>query len=125
MIRVYEGVVIFRLGKCIRKVKGPGLFFILPCLDSYEKVDTRTFSCNTNPQEVLTKDSVTIIVDAIIFFRVFDPYLALNKIHNFQYGTKMLSASVLRKTLSARTLQEILKEKETLTSYIHVINKNI
>ncbi|RNA19224.1 erythrocyte band 7 integral membrane -like [Brachionus plicatilis] len=119
MIREYERAVIFRLGKCFRKVKGPGLFFILPCLDSYEKVDTRTVAFNVSRQEILTKDSVTVTVDAVVFFRIFDPYLAVNKIYNVQYGTKMLSASILRNILGARTLQEIVQKKEFLIRNIH------
>ncbi|CAF0820461.1 unnamed protein product [Brachionus calyciflorus] len=114
MIKEYERAVIFRLGCCFEKIKGPGIIFILPCLDTYEKVDTRTVVIEVKPQEILTRDSVTIRVDAIIFFRVFDPYLALNKISNVQYGTRLLAASTLRNTLGTRTLKQILKEKDTL-----------
>lgn len=120
MIRQYEQVVVFRLGKLFKKVRGPGLFFILPCLDDYETVDTRIISFNVNPQKILTKDLVTITVDAVIFFRIFDPYLALNKIYNVQHGTNLLSASVLRNIFGVRTLKEIINKNDKMIKYIQV-----
>lgn len=120
MIRQYERAVVFRLGKLFKKVKGPGLFFILPCLDVYEKVDTRIISFNVDPQKIVTRDLVTITVDLVIFFRIFDPYLALNKIYNVHHGTNMVSATVLRKIFGSRSLKEIINQKDFIIGYIHV-----
>ena len=69
----YERAVVFRLGR-LRSggAKGPGLFFIMPCVDSYKKVDLRTVSFDVPPQEILTKDSVTVAVDAVVYYKVSD-----------------------------------------------------
>ena len=70
----YERAVIFRLGRLVKGgAKGPGIFFIIPCIDSYEKVDLRTVSFDVPPQEVLTRDSVTVTVDAVVYYRVSNP----------------------------------------------------
>ena len=66
--------MIFRLGRLVKGgAKGPGIFFIIPCIDSYEKVDLRTVSFDVPPQEVLTRDSVTVTVDAVVYYRVSNP----------------------------------------------------
>ena len=70
----YERAVIFRLGRLVKGgAKGPGIFFIIPCIDSYEKVDLRTVTFDVPPQEVLTRDSVTVTVDAVVYYRVSNP----------------------------------------------------
>ena len=76
----YERAVIFRLGRNrTGGAKGPGLFFIIPCIDTCVTLDLRTITFDVPPQEVLTKDSVTITVDAVVYYRVFDPVLSVNK----------------------------------------------
>ena len=66
--------MIFRLGRLVKGgAKGPGIFFIIPCIDSYEKVDLRTVTFDVPPQEVLTRDSVTVTVDAVVYYRVSNP----------------------------------------------------
>jgi erythrocyte band 7 integral membrane protein len=80
-VKEYERAVIFRLGRSGKNAsKGPGLFFILPCIDSITKIDLRTVTFDVPPQEILTKDSVTITVDAVIYFRIFDPSASVNKV---------------------------------------------
>ena len=111
----YERAVILRLGRLLPGgAKGPGLFFILPCIDTIVKVDLRTVSFGVPPQEVLTKDSVTINVDAVCYFRVFNPVLSVTRVSDAQYSTRSLAATTLRNILGTKTLQEILQEKETI-----------
>jgi len=79
-VQEYERAVIFRLGRNRSGgAKGPGLFFIIPCIDTCVTLDLRTITFDVPPQEVLTKDSVTITVDAVVYYRVFDPVLSVNK----------------------------------------------
>ena len=74
IVQEYERAVIFRLGRLVKGgAKGPGIFFIIPCIDSYEKVDLRTVTFDVPPQEVLTRDSVTVTVDAVVYHRVSNP----------------------------------------------------
>ncbi len=68
--------------------KGPGLFFILPCIDNIIIIDLRTVTFDVAPQEILTKDSVTITVDAVIYFRIFNPIVSVTNVENAQYSTR-------------------------------------
>lgn len=72
------------------------------------------------PQEILTKDSVTTTVDAVVYFRIFSPVLSVTKIENAQYSTKLLAATTLRNVLGTKTLQEILQDKENISNLIQV-----
>lgn len=110
-----------RLGRILSGgAKGPGLFFVLPCVDTIMKVDLRTVTFDVPPQEVLTKDSVTITVDAVCYFRTFNPILAVTKVSNAQISTRSLAATTLRNILGTKTLQEILQEKEVIAHNMQV-----
>jgi len=113
----YNRAVIYRLGR-LMGAKGPGLFFIIPCLDEMKYVDLRVVSFDVPPQEILTKDSVTVSVDAVVYYKVFDPVASVNNISNAAYSTKLLAQTTLRNTLGGYTLSGILSEREAITSYI-------
>lgn len=113
----YQRVVVFRLGRLLNgKAKGPGLFFILPCIDSYNYVDLRTISFDVPSQEVLTKDSVAVSVDAVVYYSVSQPTEAICKISNFRQSTELLAATSLRNALGARSLAEILSDRALISS---------
>lgn len=115
IVKEYERAVIFRLGRILSGgAKGPGLFFILPCIDNMVSIDLRTVTFDVPPQEILTKDSVTVTVDAVVYFRVFDPVISVRNVENVQYSTRLLSATTLRNILGTKTLQEILQDRETI-----------
>ncbi|XP_039289399.1 stomatin isoform X2 [Nilaparvata lugens] len=116
IVQEYERAVIFRLGR-VRTggARGPGIFFILPCIDSYCKVDLRTVSFDVPPQEVLTRDSVTVHVDAVVFYRVSSPTMATNNVEDFSHSTRLLAATTLRNVLGTRNLSEILSEREAIS----------
>ena len=106
--------MIFRLGPLVKGgAKGPGIFFIIPCIDSYEKVDLRTVTFDVPPQEVLTRDSVTVTVDAVVYYRVSNPTMvstalerspcrlycsaqATNNVEDYGHSTHLLAATTLR-----------------------------
>ncbi len=75
---------------------GPGLFFILPCIDTYIKVDLRTVTFDVPPQEILTKDSVTVAVDAVVYFRIFNAVISITNVEDAAKSTKLLAATTLR-----------------------------
>ena len=92
VVQEYERAVIFRLGR-LRSggAKGPGIFFVLPCIDDYKKVDLRTVSFDVPPQEILSRDSVTVTVDAVIYYRVFNPIMVKNMTDKYQNNKNISS----------------------------------
>lgn len=115
VVQEYERAVILRLGRILPGgAKGPGLFFILPCVDTIIKVDLRTATFNVPPQEVLTRDSVTVSVDAVVYSRVFNPVISVTNVKNTQYATQLLAQTTLRNILGTKSLQEILTDREII-----------
>uniref|UniRef100_A0A1B6BXA4 Band 7 domain-containing protein n=1 Tax=Clastoptera arizonana TaxID=38151 RepID=A0A1B6BXA4_9HEMI len=116
VVQEYERAVIFRLGR-LRSggARGPGIFFILPCIDNYCKVDLRTVSFDVPPQEVLTHDSVTVTVDAVVYYSISNPLSAVINITNCSHSTRLLAATTLRNVLGTRNLSEILSEREAIS----------
>lgn len=113
-----------RLGRKIAGgAKGPGLFFILPCIDDIIKVDLRTITFDIPPQEILTKDSVTITVDGVVYYKVFDPEASIVNIENARYSTGLLAATTLRNILGTKNLQDVLREKDQISSKIQVMRR--
>ncbi|XP_028976749.2 erythrocyte band 7 integral membrane protein-like [Esox lucius] len=116
IVQEYERAVIFRLGRITdRKAKGPGIFFVLPCTDSFVKVDLRTVSFDIPPQEILTKDSVTVCVDGVVYFRVSDPISSVANVSNSNYSTRLLAQTTLRNVLGTKNLAELLSDREGIS----------
>ena len=114
IVKEYERAVIFRLGRLKdgHGVVGPGLFFIIPCMDEIRVVDLRTISFDVPAQEVLTKDHVTVLVDAVVYYSVFDAMLAVCEVEMAGVSTRLLAATTLRNMMGTKTLEEILSQKE-------------
>jgi len=112
-VQEYQRAVIFRLGR-VKKggAVGPGLFFIIPCMDTIQVVDLRTVSFDVPPQEILTKDSVTVAVDAVVYYKIMNPMYAVCNITNAAQSTRLLASTTLRNALGTKTLQEILSDRE-------------
>lgn len=117
VVAQYEKAVILRLG-CIRKggAAGPGLFFFLPCVDEIHVVDMRTISFDVPPQEILTKDSVTVTVDAVVYFRIQDAVSSVCNVDNVKTATRLLAQTTLRNMLGTKSLSEILSEREEISN---------
>ena len=121
VVNEYERAVMFRLGRILPGgPKGPGIFFILPCIDTYRKVDLRTVTFDVPPQEILTKDSVTVSVDAVIYYRVFQPTTAITNVVDFSHSTRLLAATTLRNCLGTKSLSDILMDREGISQYMQV-----
>ncbi|XP_015434957.1 PREDICTED: band 7 protein AGAP004871-like [Dufourea novaeangliae] len=115
VVQEYERAVVFRMGRLKGDACGPGTFFVMPCIDTCVRVDLRTVSFDVPPQEILTKDSVTVTVDAVVYYRIKEPLSAVVKIANYSHSTRLLAASTLRTVLGTRSLAEILSERETIS----------
>merc|ERR1711879_394240 len=114
IVAEYERAVIFRLGRLVG-AKGPGLFFILPCMDEIQRVDLRTVSFDIPPQEILTKDSVTCAVDAVVYYRVFNAVFSVANVENVTGSTRLLAQTTLRNQLGMKTLSGILTDRDEIS----------
>ncbi|XP_028856706.1 erythrocyte band 7 integral membrane protein-like [Denticeps clupeoides] len=116
IVQEYERAVMFRLGRIVdKKPKGPGLFFVLPCTDTFVKVDMRTVSFEIPPQEILTKDSVTASVDGVVYFRVNCPVSSVVSVSNADFATRFLAQTTLRNVLGTKNLAELLSDREGIS----------
>lgn len=114
VVQEYERGVIFRLGRVLEGAKGPGLFFIIPIIDRMVKVNLQVVTLDVPPQDVITKDNITIRVNAVVYFQVFDPVKAIVEIQNYLYATSQIAQTTLRAILSKVDLDDILTERDRL-----------
>ena len=120
ILREYERGVIFRLGRLIAQ-KGPGLILLIPIIDQMVRVDLRTITLNVPPQEVITKDNVTVRVNAVAYFRVVDPNKAVTEVENFLLATSQISQTTLRSVLGKAELDQLLADRERLNEELQKI----
>jgi len=120
IVREYERGVIFRLGRLVG-ARGPGLFFIIPFVDRMVKVDLRVITMDVPPQEVITKDNVTVSVNAVIYFRVVDPEASVVKVLDFIRATSQIAQTTLRNVLGQSELDELLSAREKLNQILQKI----
>jgi regulator of protease activity HflC (stomatin/prohibitin superfamily) len=113
VLREYERGVVFLLGR-FQRVKGPGLIIIIPGIQQMERVDLRTIVMDVPSQDVISRDNVSVKVNAVIYFRVIDPERAIIQVENFQLATSQLAQTTLRSVLGQHELDEILAEREKL-----------
>jgi regulator of protease activity HflC (stomatin/prohibitin superfamily) len=113
ILREYERAVVFRLGRLIAQ-KGPGLIYLIPIIDRMVRVDLRTVTLTVPPQEVISKDNVTVRVNAVAYFRVVDPNRAVTEVENFLLATSQISQTTLRSVLGKAELDSLLSERERL-----------
>ncbi|MEN3043588.1 MAG: slipin family protein [Candidatus Hydrothermales bacterium] len=113
ILREYERGVIFRLGK-FHSVKGPGLIILIPVIDKMVKVSLRTITMDVPPQDVITKDNVSVKVNAVVYFRVVEPSKAIIEVEDFLYATSQLAQTTLRSVCGQAELDELLAEREKI-----------
>ncbi|MEM3392632.1 MAG: slipin family protein [Candidatus Bathyarchaeia archaeon] len=117
VVREYERGVIFRLGRLVG-AKGPGLFFIIPIVDKFIKIDLRVVAFDVPKQRVITKDNVSVDVDAAVYYRVFDPAKAVVQVEDYFRATNLLAQTTLRDVLGQVELDELLTKREELSKKI-------
>src|SRR6266851_5888751 len=113
ILREYERGVVFNLGR-YWAVKGPGWFILIPVIQQMVKMDLRTVVLDVPPQDVITRDNVSVKVNAVVYFHVMDPGRAVVKVENYLYATSQLSQTTLRSILGQASLDELLSERERL-----------
>ena len=113
ILREYERGVIFRLGRLIG-AKGLGLFFIIPGIDKMLRISLRTVTMDIPPQDVITRDNVSIKVNAVVYFRVIDPNKAVVEVENYLYATSQLAQTTLRSVVGQAELDELLSQREKI-----------
>jgi regulator of protease activity HflC (stomatin/prohibitin superfamily) len=113
ILREYERGVIFRLGRLIG-AKGPGLIFIIPGVDRLLRISLRTVALEIPPQDVITRDNVSIKVNAVVYFRVLDPNKAVVEVENYLYATSQLAQTTLRSIIGQSQLDELLSERDKI-----------
>merc|ERR1719471_1117587 len=115
VVQEYERAVIFRLGRLLTGgARGPGVFFVIPCVDVYEKIDMRSQTFEIPPQEILTKDSVTVFVNAIMYYKVKNAIHAVANVDDYSGSARLLAATTLRNVLGTLTLGDILCQREAI-----------
>jgi len=120
VLNEYERAVLFRLGR-IREIKGPGLIIIIPGIDKIVRIDMRTITMDVPPQDVITKDNVSIKVNAVVYFRVMDANAAVVNVENFLFATSQLAQTTLRSVCGQVELDQILSEREKVNMQIQDI----
>jgi regulator of protease activity HflC (stomatin/prohibitin superfamily) len=114
ILNEYERGVIFRLGKLLPKPKGPGIVLVFAPIDRMMRVSLRTVVLDVPPQDIITRDNVSVKVNAVVYFRVMDPNRAVVEVENFLYATSQLSQTTLRSVLGQAELDGLLSEREKL-----------
>jgi regulator of protease activity HflC (stomatin/prohibitin superfamily) len=120
VLREYERAVVFRLGR-FQAVRGPGLIILVPLIDRMIKVSLRTVPMDVPPQDVITKDNVSVKVNAVIYFRVIDPERAIINVEDYLYATSQVAQTTLRSVMGQVELDELLSQRETLNVQIQSI----
>ena len=120
VLREYERGVIFRLGRLIAS-KGPGIIFLIPLVDRMVKVSLRTLVLDVPPQDVITKDNVSIKVNAVVYFRVMQPEKAIVEVENFLFATSQMSQTTLRSILGQSELDELLSQRDKINQELQKI----
>lgn len=120
ILREYERGVVFRLGRLIR-AKGPGIVFLIPFVDRMVKVSLRTIPMEVPAQDVISKDNVSVKVNAVVYFRVIDANKAVTEVQDYLYATSQLAQTTLRSTLGQFELDQLLSERETINEKLQDI----
>jgi len=121
ILREYERGVVFRLGRVLKSTKGPGLVIIIPVIDKLIRVSLRLVAMDVPPQDVITKDNVSLKVNAVIYFRVMEPNNAIIEVENYLFATSQLAQTTLRSVCGQVELDELLTERDKINTRLQSI----
>jgi regulator of protease activity HflC (stomatin/prohibitin superfamily) len=121
IVNEYERGVIFRLGKLLPQPKGPGVIFVFAPIDRMARVSLRTIVMDVPPQDIITRDNVSVKVNAVVYFRVMDPRKAIVEVESYHYATSQLAQTTLRSVLGQVELDDLLSERERLNAQLQEI----
>ncbi len=120
VLKEYQRGVVFRLGKVIG-LKGPGLIIVWPMIDNIRRVDLRVVTMDVPPQDVITRDNVSVRVNAVVYFRVVDPRSAILEVENYIYATSQLAQTTLRSVLGEASLDQLLSQRDEINAKLQDI----
>ena len=120
ILKEYERAVVFRLGRMVG-ARGPGITYIIPGIEKMVRMDLRTVTMDIPPQDVITRDNVSVKVNAVLYFRVLDPNLAVREVENYLFATSQLAQVTLRSVCGQGELDELLAEREKINTRIQDI----
>jgi len=124
IVKEYERAVIFRLGRVLKTPKGPGIFFVLWPIDKMTKVSLRTVTLDVPPQDIITKDNVSVKVNAVVYYRIMDPIKAVIEVEDYDFATSQISQTTLRSVVGQVELDELLSNREKINlSLQEIIDK--
>jgi regulator of protease activity HflC (stomatin/prohibitin superfamily) len=115
ILKEYERAVIFRLGRLV-KARGPGITYVIPVIEKMTRVDLRTVTMDVPPQDVITRDNVSIKVSAVLYFRVLEPNRAITEVQNYLFASSQLAQVTLRSTCGQALLDELLADREKINA---------
>jgi regulator of protease activity HflC (stomatin/prohibitin superfamily) len=118
ILNEYERAVVFRLGRVMSEPKGPGIVIIIPVIDKFVRISLRTIVHDVPPQDVITRDNVTVKVNAVVYFRVVDPLRSIIEVENYMYATGQLSQTTLRSVCGQAELDDLLSKREQISAHI-------
>jgi len=121
ILNEYERAVIFRLGRVLGAPKGPGLIFVLFPIDKAVKVSLRLVTLDVPPQDIITRDNVSVKVNAVVYFRVMDPTKAVIAVENYQFATSQMAQTTLRSIIGQMELDDLLTQREKINSSLQLI----
>jgi regulator of protease activity HflC (stomatin/prohibitin superfamily) len=124
ILNEYERAVVFRLGKLLPSPKGPGIVLVFRPIDRYVRMSLRTVVLDVPPQDIITRDNVSVKVNAVVYFRVLEPSKAVVEVENYMYATSQLSQTTLRSVLGQVELDDLLAERERLNQQLQHILDN-
>jgi regulator of protease activity HflC (stomatin/prohibitin superfamily) len=121
ILNEYERAVVFRLGKLLPQPKGPGVVLVFAPIDRIARVSLRTIVMDVPPQDIITRDNVSVKVNAVVYFRVMEPRKAINEVESYHYATSQLAQTTLRSVLGQVELDDLLSERERLNAQLQQI----
>jgi regulator of protease activity HflC (stomatin/prohibitin superfamily) len=121
ILNEYERAVVFRLGKLLPQPKGPGVVLVFPPIDRMMRVSLRTIVMDVPPQDVITRDNVSVKVNAVVYFRVMDPRKAIVEVESYHYATSQMAQTTLRSVLGQVEMDELLSERDRLNAQLQQI----
>jgi regulator of protease activity HflC (stomatin/prohibitin superfamily) len=121
IVKEYERLVVFRLGRLVQQEKGPGITFVWLIIDKAVRISLRTLVLDVPPQDIITRDNVSVKVNAIVYFRVLHPLKAVVEVENYLFATSQLAQTTLRSVLGQAELDELLSERDKLNERLQAI----
>lgn len=121
ILNEYERAVVFRLGRLLSRNKGPGIIFVFKPIDTFQRVSLRTVAMDVPPQDIITRDNVSVHVNAVVYFQVMDPNKAIVAVEDYLFATSQMSQTTLRSVLGQQELDELLTERDKLNMELQQI----